>query len=79
MGSVRFSPGKAELPLAGMTKTGLVEWRTTFSVTLPNTQRLAPVRPWVDIAIKLFGSEARSIISCAVSFSEVRDDTSISP
>jgi hypothetical protein len=30
-------------------------WRTTVSVTLPNTQRFTPERPWEHIAMKLSG------------------------
>jgi len=35
--------------------TGFSEWRTTVSVTLPNTQRFTPDRPWLHIAIRLSG------------------------
>jgi hypothetical protein len=40
---------------ARMINTGSPECCTTLSVTLPNTQRLIPERPWVHMAIKLSG------------------------
>src|SRR5918994_4825237 len=43
-----------QLP-ARRTKTGLLEWRTTVSVTLPNTQRFTPERPWEHMTIRLSG------------------------
>src|SRR3990172_9011483 len=36
-------------------RTGSSVWRTTVSVTLPNTQRFTPERPWEHIAMKLSG------------------------
>ena len=45
---------------------GQPEWRTTVSVTLPNTQRFTPECPWVHMAIKLSGVlRASEIISSA--------------
>jgi len=64
---------------AGMTNTGRSEWRTTLSVTLPNTHRLMPERPWVHMAIKLPGFAAASTISCAAGLSEACDDISTHP
>lgn len=38
-----------------ITSTGSPEWRTTFSVTLPSTQRFTPDLPCVHIVISALG------------------------
>src|SRR5690349_16864118 len=50
----RVSPARLRrrTALGFMVRTGQTAWRTTFSATLPMSNRLMPVRPWVASTIK---------------------------
>ena len=48
-----------------ITNTGRLEWRTTRSVTLPNTNRPMPLRPWVVITTREGCSIALSMMTWA--------------
>lgn len=66
-GGLSALPAILGMPQAArMISTGSPEWRTTLSVTLPNTQRLTPERPWVHMAMKLSSVlRASAVISSA--------------
>src|SRR5437660_4257789 len=66
--------------LPRITSTGSPEWRTTFSVTLPSTQRFTPDLPCVHIVISASGLlRAKSIISFGPEPSIKTDDTVWTP
>src|SRR5581483_4405779 len=77
---VKTAAASAQAAGARTIKTGEWEWRTTVSVTLPNTQRLTPERPWVHMATRLLGVFcAQAMISSGPSPSSTSGVTFLTP